>query len=210
MPRELADVSSMFACLRSLTRALSIPGPVSLPSYSLRLFSAPVETGGYKSVLKSLRKQLGQHLLKHPDVVKKIVDSAAIAPTEFVLEIGPGTGNMTVHLLQQARAVLAVELDERMYEAVMTRVHALYVPDNVYRAINLSNVLMHVRCHRGLQQKFFCVRGDFLRMNLPPGIDVCVANIPYQASVLAVILSPACNIHQLCPRRFLPLSWRSC
>lgn len=76
----------------------------------------------YKSVLKSLRKRLGQHLLKNPDVVKKIVDTANIQPHENVLEIGPGTGNMTIHMLEKAKAVLAVELDERMYETVNTRV----------------------------------------------------------------------------------------
>lgn len=87
-----------------------------------RHLSSRAPASGYKSVLKSLRKQLGQHLLKHPDVVKKIVDSANVQPHETVLEIGPGTGNMTVHLLTQAKAVLAVELDERMYEAVTRRV----------------------------------------------------------------------------------------
>jgi hypothetical protein len=155
VPRKLADVSTMYSCLRSLTRAaVRAPASSSLHNCSLRLFSAPAETGGYKSVLKSLRKQLGQHLLKHPDVVKKIVDSAAIAPTEFVLEIGPGTGNMTVHLLQQARAVLAVELDERMYEAVMTRVHALYVPaGNAYREVTLNSVLMRVHAVTGACSK---------------------------------------------------------
>lgn len=82
---------------------------------------------GYKSVLKSLRKKLGQHLLKNPDVVKKIVDAAKIEPHETVLEIGPGTGNMTVHILEKAKAVLAVELDERMHEAVNARVAAMCV-----------------------------------------------------------------------------------
>jgi SAM-dependent methyltransferase len=84
--------------------------------------SGPCGSRGFKSVLKRLRKQLGQHLLKNPDVVRRIVDSANIQPSEIVLEIGPGTGNMTVHMLQKARAVFAVELDERMFETVNTRV----------------------------------------------------------------------------------------
>ena len=82
---------------------------------------------GYKSVLKSLRKQLGQHLLRNPDVVKRIVDSAQLQPHETVLEIGPGTGNMTIHMLEKCAAVFAVELDERMFEAVTGRVRQLYV-----------------------------------------------------------------------------------
>ena len=39
---------------------------------------------------------LGQHFLKNPAVVTAIVAKSAIKPTDVVLEIGPGTGNMTV------------------------------------------------------------------------------------------------------------------
>jgi 18S rRNA (adenine1779-N6/adenine1780-N6)-dimethyltransferase len=132
---------------------------------------------GFKSVLKRLRKQLGQHLLKNPDVVRRIVDSANIQPNEIVLEIGPGTGNMTVHMLQKARAVFAVELDERMFETVNTRVQHMYEP---FHAIFLIHHFDCVALARGLLHKFFCVRSDFLKMDLPPGLDCCVANIPYQ------------------------------
>jgi protein-L-isoaspartate O-methyltransferase len=80
---------------------------------------------GYKSHRIALRKRLGQHLLKNPDVVLNIVRAAAVTPQELVLEIGPGTGNMTVPLLQQARGVFAVELDPAMHTAVTTRVRHL-------------------------------------------------------------------------------------
>jgi 18S rRNA (adenine1779-N6/adenine1780-N6)-dimethyltransferase len=39
-----------------------------------------------------------------------------------VLEIGPGTGNMTVKLLEQAKKVIAVEVDPRMIAEVTKRV----------------------------------------------------------------------------------------
>ena len=55
-------------------------------------------------------------------VVKGIVDKAAVRPTDTVLEIGPGTGNMTVKLLDQAKRVVAVELDPRMITEVTKRV----------------------------------------------------------------------------------------
>lgn len=42
--------------------------------------------------------------------------------TDVVLEIGPGTGNLTVHLLERAKRVIAVELDTRMVREVMKRV----------------------------------------------------------------------------------------
>lgn len=59
-------------------------------------------------------KSKGQHILKNPQVVKSIVDKAGIQPTDVVLEIGPGTGNLTMKLLEVAKKVVAVELDRRM------------------------------------------------------------------------------------------------
>uniref|UniRef100_A0A0A9Z6W5 rRNA adenine N(6)-methyltransferase n=1 Tax=Lygus hesperus TaxID=30085 RepID=A0A0A9Z6W5_LYGHE len=40
-------------------------------------------------------KGFGQHILKNPLVIAAIVEKAAIKSTDVVLEIGPGTGNLT-------------------------------------------------------------------------------------------------------------------
>ena len=77
-----------------------------------------------RSARVALRKQLGQHLLKFPDVVAKIVACAELLPTESVFEIGPGTGNLTVHLVKQAAVVYAVELDERLFHVAQVRANA--------------------------------------------------------------------------------------
>lgn len=55
-------------------------------------------------------------------VAQGIVDRAAVQRTDVVLEIGPGTGNLTVRLLEKAKRVIAVELDTRMVREVMKRV----------------------------------------------------------------------------------------
>lgn len=59
-------------------------------------------------------KSKGQHILKNPLVVQSIVDKAGLKSTDVVLEIGPGTGNLTMKLLERAKKVVAVELDPRM------------------------------------------------------------------------------------------------
>jgi 18S rRNA (adenine1779-N6/adenine1780-N6)-dimethyltransferase len=43
-----------------------------------------------------------------------MVEKSAIRPTDVVLEIGPGTGNLTQLLLDKAKKVIAVEIDPRM------------------------------------------------------------------------------------------------
>lgn len=65
---------------------------------------------------------LGQHFLKNPMIVTQIVAKAAIRGTDVCLEVGPGTGNLTVKLLDQAKRVVAVEFDPRMVAEVQKRV----------------------------------------------------------------------------------------
>ena len=101
---------------------------------------------------------LGQHFLKNPAVVTAIVAKAAIKPTDTVLEIGPGTGNVTVPLLQQSKNVVAIEYDSRMVREVLKRVEGT-----------------------SEEHKLKVVQGDAIKTRFP-FFDVCVANVPYQIS----------------------------
>ena len=64
----------------------------------------------------------GQHFLKNNKLVDAIVAKAHIKATDVVLEIGPGTGIMTVRMLKQAKRVICVELDPRMVAEVHKQV----------------------------------------------------------------------------------------
>ena len=55
----------------------------------------------HRHVGVELHHSLGQHLLKNPLVTQAMIDKAAIKGTDTVLEIGPGTGNLTLKLLEQ-------------------------------------------------------------------------------------------------------------
>lgn len=60
------------------------------------------------------KKSLGQNFLTDPNYVRKIVDAAAVVPSDQVLEIGPGLGHLTRELAARAGKVLAIELDGRV------------------------------------------------------------------------------------------------
>lgn len=66
-------------------------------------------------------KSKGQHILKNPLVVDSIVEKAGVKSTDVVLEIGPGTGNLTVKLLAAAKRVIAIEYDPRMVRPPVRR-----------------------------------------------------------------------------------------
>lgn len=64
------------------------------------------------------KKSLGQNFLHDPNLLQKIVMTAELRPDDTVLEIGPGTGALTVLLAQAARRVIAIEVDERLKPAL--------------------------------------------------------------------------------------------
>ncbi|KAF9982972.1 Dimethyladenosine transferase [Modicella reniformis] len=107
-------------------------------------------------------KDLGQHILKNPLVAQGIVDKAFLKPTDTVLEIGPGTGNLTVKILEKCKKVVAVEMDPRLAAELTKRVHG--TTD---------------------QRRLEIMIGDFMKTTLPY-FDVCISNTPYQISSVLV------------------------
>lgn len=108
--------------------------------------------------LLTANTSIGQHFLRNPAVVDAIVERSSIKPTDICLEIGPGTGNLTVKLLERAKQVVAVEYDRRMVREVLKRVEGTKHEHNLQ-----------------------VIQGDVLRVDLP-FFDICVANLPYQIS----------------------------
>ena len=62
----------------------------------------------------NIQKKYGQNFLIEPQVLETIVDAAQIQADDCVLEIGPGIGTMTQYLAEQAREVVAVEIDKAL------------------------------------------------------------------------------------------------
>lgn len=81
--------------------------------------SNPTET---KAVLYmfgfSFAKKYGQNFLIDGNIVSNIVKNAGITKEDTVLEIGPGIGTMTQVLCEQAKNVIAVEIDKRLIDVL--------------------------------------------------------------------------------------------
>ncbi|MEK7659493.1 MAG: 16S rRNA (adenine(1518)-N(6)/adenine(1519)-N(6))-dimethyltransferase RsmA [Patescibacteria group bacterium] len=60
------------------------------------------------------KKSLGQNFLVNPRILDKIVAAAEITKEDIVLEVGPGTGNLTKKLAEKAEKVIAIEKDRRL------------------------------------------------------------------------------------------------
>lgn len=62
------------------------------------------------------KKFLGQNFLVDDNISKKIVKSLDITPEDFIIEIGPGYGSLTKHIIPEADDYLAVEIDKGIME----------------------------------------------------------------------------------------------
>ena len=75
------------------------------------------------------QKRFGQNFLIDTHVLEKIIKSAEITKDDLVLEIGPGIGTMTQYLCENAREVVAVEIDKNLIPILENDTLAAY--DNV-------------------------------------------------------------------------------
>ena len=62
----------------------------------------------------NFQKKFGQNFLINTGVLEEIIEAAEITADDFVLEIGPGIGTMTQYLCENAREVVAVEIDKNL------------------------------------------------------------------------------------------------
>jgi len=126
------------------------------------------------------RKSLGQNFLVNSALLEFLVRSARIDPSSVVLEVGCGLGNLTQLLLQQAFAVVGVEIDAKL---------AQLAKDNVSDHNNLHLLVTDVLAKGAVVDKVLSLIDRLCRQDGPRTWQL-VANLPYNvASPLLVELA---------------------
>ncbi|KKU55529.1 MAG: Ribosomal RNA small subunit methyltransferase A [Parcubacteria group bacterium GW2011_GWA1_47_11] len=102
------------------------------------------------------KKSLGQNFLVNQGVVGKIISASELTSQDTVLEVGPGTGNLTRALIASGARIVAVEKDRRLFEDLSAEFSAVQIE---------------------------IIQGDILKikptdLGLPDGYKI-VANLPY-------------------------------
>ncbi len=107
-------------------------------------------------------KKLGQNFVVDANTCRKIVKSADVRPTDVALEIGPGLGSLTLAMMESAREVIAIEIDDRLA--------AELVETAKRHGFDTSNLTI--------------INEDAMNIStLPIEPTVLVANLPYNVSV---------------------------
>jgi 16S rRNA (adenine1518-N6/adenine1519-N6)-dimethyltransferase len=65
-----------------------------------------------------LKRSLAQNFIIDELYLSKITSAAELQKNDFVLEIGPGLGNLTNHLVSKGAKVLAIEKDDKLYSKI--------------------------------------------------------------------------------------------
>ena len=135
----------------------------------------------------SAHKRFGQNFLIDQNLGRKLVDAAAIAPDDLVLEIGPGTGTLSEEILARGASLIACELDRGLCE--------------------------HLRVHFQNEPRFTLLEGDCLARNrtLAPDLQEIIAlrpfrliaNLPYGAA--SPIMSTLLIDHPNCQGLFVTI-----
>ena len=60
------------------------------------------------------KKSLGQYFLQNENILKKIAESCSTNESDIIIEIGPGKGALTKHLIKKNSYLICYEIDERM------------------------------------------------------------------------------------------------
>jgi len=67
------------------------------------------------------KKSLGQNFLNNQKILDRIIEVGNINQSDNILEIGPGTGNLTEKLLNTKANIIAVEKDQRLKPILIDR-----------------------------------------------------------------------------------------
>ena len=112
------------------------------------------------------KKSFGQHFLNRPDIAQRIANSLTLTEANpRVLEVGPGQGMLTKHLLEKSYALIVVEADKDMVAHLE------------------ENYPLSIHPRKGQKRIIF---EDFLKIDLKNTFDgeqfCLIGNFPYNIS----------------------------
>jgi 16S rRNA (adenine1518-N6/adenine1519-N6)-dimethyltransferase len=111
-------------------------------------------------MLRPVKKEYGQHFLADTNILGVIGRLAELAPSDVVLEIGPGQGVLTRYLAERVARVHAVEIDRELEPML-----------------------------RDLAANVDVTFGDALGLQLPQDATKLVSNLPYNVATPIVVES---------------------
>jgi 16S rRNA (adenine1518-N6/adenine1519-N6)-dimethyltransferase len=125
------------------------------------------------------KNKLGQNFLIDLNLLDVLVNAAEVTKDDVVLEVGTGTGSLTVRLAQQAAAVLGIEIDaafiDLTQEATAQLANVYLLHEDVLKNKNELNPRLFTALDEVLRRSNLELGSGATRLKL-------VANLPYAAA----------------------------
>jgi 16S rRNA (adenine1518-N6/adenine1519-N6)-dimethyltransferase len=86
------------------------------------------------------KKSLGQNFLIDDNFSRKIIDSMNFGKNDIVLEIGPGYGSLTKHIITKSENIISVELDSEISVYLKQTFPEINVINNDFLKVNLKEI----------------------------------------------------------------------
>lgn len=100
------------------------------------------------------KKYLGQHFLRDTSIAKKIANTLTMEGYDMLLEIGPGTGVLTTHLLKKSIETFVIEID---FESVnYLKSHFLSLSEHI-----IEGDILKYNFSKTFGKKQFAIIGNF-------------------------------------------------
>ncbi len=116
-----------------------------------------------------IKKKFGQNFLVDQNILRKIIEIPTINKDTLVVEIGPGLGSLTEHLMEKALHVLAYEIDNDLVKILSKN----FVDENL--SIIAEDFLKRD------------VDNDIKALNINYKSVVVVANLPYYITTPVIL-----------------------
>ncbi len=133
------------------------------PTPSLPLSKGEGKGGGLSPRASPLRpkKHLGQHFLHDPGIIARLITAIAPQPGQRLVEIGPGTGALTLPLLEALGELDVVELDRDLASELKERCRGA------------GELRVHIQDALAFEFCSLCTEGNQIRL---------IGNLPYNIS----------------------------
>ncbi len=102
----------------------------------------------------TLAERHSQHFLIDHHIITQLINSAHIQPEDKVLEIGPGTGNITITLAKKSHTLITVEIDKQ-FQPILEKIsqNTQLIIDDIQHAIitlpiaNCNKIIANIPYH---------------------------------------------------------------
>lgn len=133
------------------------------------------------------RKRYGQNFVIDERLVDTLLDAADVTMSDLIVEIGPGIGTLTEHLLKTGADVISVEIDKRLAELIthhfQDKLNFTLLQGDFIRSTTQSALIEHTAGH---ENAIKIVANVPYYITTPIITTVLQSSVPYECIVMTI------------------------